>query len=407
MVIQKAFKFRLYPNVEQRVFLARQFGCARFVYNHFLRERIDFYAAHKGEPKQSLNYGDTAKRLVELKRQPDTTWLQEVNSQVLQQSLMNLNVAYKNFWAGRGDFPKFKRKHDKQAIRVPQHFTLDPDTGHLSLPKMTPLKIVLHRPVEGKLKSVTITHRPSGRYYASLLCEVDVPDPQPTRDEKALGLDLGLKSFVVTSDGEKVDMPAYLRQSEKSLAALQRQLARKTPDSQNRLKAKIKVARLHQKIADRRADFLHQLSRRLIDDNQAIYVEHLNVKGMLANHTLAKSISDAGWSEFLRQLQYKGAWAGRTVEVIDRFFPSSRRCRQCGYLKTDLTLADREWDCPVCQAHHDRDVNAAGNILDTGQACARQQEKCRAGTAPTPTPGETWRSQASRGTRKPPASSGW
>ena len=164
MVIQKTFKFRLYPNPQPRLFLARQFGCARYVYNHFLAERMAFYAAHQGEKKQGLTYGDTAKRLTELKRQSGTEWLQAVNAQVLQQSLLNLEAAYKNFFAGRAGFPKFKRKHDQQSIRVPQHFTLDADTGHLCLPKMTPLKIVLHRPVAGQLKSVTVTHRPSGRY---------------------------------------------------------------------------------------------------------------------------------------------------------------------------------------------------------------------------------------------------
>ena len=406
MVIHQAFKFRLYPNVEQRIFLARQFGCARYVYNCFLRQRIDFYAAHKGEKKQGLNYTDTARALVELKQQLDVEWLNEVNSQALQQSLMDLDTAYQNFFDGRAEFPKFKRKHDKQSFRVPQFFALDVDTGHLCLPKMTPIKIVVHRPVKGEMKSVTVTRTPSGRYFASLQCEVETKERKPKRRGKEIGLDLGLKSFAVTSDGEKVDTPAYLRQAEKKLAHLQRELSHKKPGSQNRSKARVKVARLHEKIANQRADFLHQLSHRLIDENKAIYVEGLNVAGMLANHHLAKSISDAGWGEFLRQLQYKGAWGGCRVEAIDRFFPSSRKCRKCGYHNADLTLADREWECPNCHTLLDRDTNAAGNVLDEGLARAKQQEKCRAGIARTQTPGEMRARKARLRTRKPTASSG-
>ncbi len=393
MMVLKAFKYRLYPNAEQRAFLARQFGCACFVYDHFLKERLDYYAVHMGEKKQGLNYGDTARRLVELKRQPGMEWLQAANSQVLQQSLMNLDAAYRNFFEKRADFPRFKRKHDKQAFRIPQHFTLAVEPGkkhgHVCLPKMTPIWIRVHRPVEGRLKSVTVTHRPSGAYCAAILCEVDLPDPEPARRGKAIGLDLGLKRFVVTSDGEKIGSPAYLRQSERKLARFQRQLSHKQPGSTNRIKAKLRVATLHHRVANQRADFLHKLSRRLIADNQAIYVERLNVKGLLANHSLAKSVSDAGWSEFLRQLQYKGAWAGRTVEAIDRFYPSSRPCRKCGYYHADLTLVTREWDCPSCHAHHDRDENAAGNILDAGLAHAREPITCRAGTGPNTKPGET------------------
>ena len=402
-VIHKAFKFRLYPNAEQRIALAQQFGCARMVYHHFLRQRIDFYAAHKGEKKQGLTYVETNKMLTALKRQPEDLWLNDVNSQALQESLRPLDRAYKNFFAGRAEFPKFKRKHDHQAFHVPQHFALDAERGRLTIPKLTPLKIVVHRPLQGVMKSVTISRTPSGRYFASILCEVEAKEQPPKRRGKKTGLDLGLKSFVVTSEGEQVEMPGYLRKAETKLAHLQRELSRKKADSQNRIKAKIKVARLHEKIANQRADFLHKQSRRLIDDNQAIYLESLNVKGMLANHHLAQSISDAGWGEFLRQLQYKGAWYGCRVEAVSRFFPSSQRCHQCGYIKTDLRLTDREWECAQCHTLHDRDVNAARNILNEGQALAKQRTKCRAGVARTQTPGETCASKAGQGTRKPPA----
>src|SRR5271157_5690425 len=408
MVINQAFKFRIYPNAEQRQALARQFGCSRFVYNTFLQERMDFYAAHKGEKKQGLNYQDTALRLTAMKRQPEYAWLREVNSQALQVALRNLDTAYKNFFAGRAKVPKFKCRRDKQSFGVPQHFTLDAEQNRLSIPRLTPLKIVVHRPVVGTPRSVTISRGPSGRYFASILCEVDVPERSPKRRGKEIGLDLGLKSFAVTSEGEKIDAPHFLRKAEEKLVRAQRQLSRKKKGSRNRTKARVKVARLHEKVANQRADFLHKLSRRLIDENQAIYVESLNVKGLLANHHLAKSISDAGWGEFLRQLEYKAAWYGCSLKAIGPFYPSSQWCANGDYRKVDLTLAEREWDCPVCHAHHDRDVNAALNILREGRA--RSSMKRRAGTARIDrkcrylrqTPGETRSSRAGLRTRKLP-----
>jgi putative transposase len=380
------------------------------VYNYFLHQRMDYYAAHKGEKKQGLNYNDTAILLTALKRQPEYAWLKEVNSQALQVALRNLDTAYGNFFAGRGKFPQFKSRRDKQSFGVPQHFILDAERGWLALPKLTPLKIVVHRPVIGMLKSVTISRSPSGRYFASLLCEVEVKDRPPKHKGKEIGLDLGLKSMAVTSEGEKIAALQPLRRAEKKLCRAQRQLSRKQKGSQNGEKARLKVARLHEKVANQRADFLHKQSRRLIDESQAIYVESLNVKGMLANHPLAKSISDAGWGEFLRQLQYKSAWYGCRLEAIGPFFPSSQLCHKCGYRKTDLTLAEREWDCPVCHTHHDRDVNAALNILGEGRA--KSKLKRRAGIARTTvsagpygkTPGETRARMAGLRTRKLPAS---
>lgn len=367
MVVNKAFKFRLYPNAEQEQALARQFGASRFVYNYFLRQRIDYYAAHQGEKKQGLTYHDTAKMLTELKRQPEYKWLNDANSQALQAALRHLDTAYNNFFNHRAEFPKFKNKRSKQSFHVPQHFALDREQGRLTIPKLAPLKLVVHRPVEGEMKSVTVSRTPGGRYFASILCEVEVSDPKPKRKQPEIGLDLGLKSFVVTSAGEKTDPPQCLRRSERKLACLQRQLARKQQGSASREHARIKVARQHEKIANQRADFLHKLSRQLIDDNQAIYVESLNVKGMLANHHLAKSISDAAWSEFTRQLDYKGAWGGCYIGEIDRFFPSSKRCHTCGYIYQDLRLSERDWECPECHTRHDRDVNAAQNILTFGK----------------------------------------
>jgi putative transposase len=402
MIVYQAYKFRLYPNTEQRQALDRQFGCARFVYNYFLRQRMDHYAAHQGEKKQGLNYQDISRMLTILKHQPEYVWLQEVNSQSLQATLRDLDTAYVNFFAGRAKFPRFKSRRDKQSFRVPQHFTLDAEQGRLTIPKLAPLKIVLHRPIAGTLKSVTISRSPSSRYFASILCEVEMQDPPLKRTGQEIGVDLGLISFLVTSQGEKIDPPQFLRWAEEKLCRLQRQLSRKQKASQNREKARVKVARLHEKVANQRADFLHKQSRRLIDESQAIYVESLNVNGMLANHHLARSISDAGWGEFLRQLQYKGAWTGCRLEAIGSFFPSSQRCHRCGYRKADLKLAEREWDCPECHTHHDRDVNAALNILSEGRI--QSEMRRRAGTARTQTPGETRARKTGLRTRKLPAS---
>ncbi len=404
MVILKAFKYRLSPNAEQQKLLARHFGCTRVVYNYFLRQRMDYYAQHQGEAKPGLTYTDTARMLTALKRQPDFIWLNEVNSQALQQALMDLDAAYQNFFAGRAQYPQFKHKRDKHSFRVPQGFKLDAKAERLMLPKLPPIRIVLHRPIQGTLRSVTVSRSPSGRYFASLLCEADVPEPTPKAPAKETGLDLGLTRFVTTSDGQKVEAPQYLRRAETKLVRLQRQLARKQPGSHNREKARDRVARLHEKIANQRVDFSHKLSWRLVRENQALYVETLNVKGLLANHRLAKSISDAGWGEFLRQLQYKGGWYGCRVEAVGRFFPSSQLCHRCGFRNDNLTLADRDWDCPVCHTHLDRDVNAARNILAEGQAHAQQSISCRAGTAPTLTPGETCAGKAGHGTRKLAAS---
>jgi putative transposase len=366
VIINKAFKFRIYPTQAQGQELAKHFGACRFVYNYFLRQRIDYYAAHKGEKKQGLNYHDTALRLTQLKKQLAYQWLNDANSQSLQQSLRHLDAAYNNFFKKRGEFPKFKSKRDRQACSIPQHFRFDAKRKRLSIPKIGEIKIVPHRPVEGTIKSITVTQTPAGRYFASLLCEVKAKKPK-TQNRNEIAIDLGVKTFAVTSADELIESPKFFRQSEIKLARLQRQLSRKKNGSRNREKARIKVARLHEKIVNQRLDFLHKTSRRLADENQAVYVEDLNVKGMTANHCLAKSIADASWSEFVRQLNYKLAWRGGRLVQVDRFFPSSKRCHICGYIKQDLTLADREWTCPECSAQHNRDVNAAKNILIFGK----------------------------------------
>lgn len=386
--VNKAFRFRLYPTPEQEKVLASQFGQARFVYNFFLRKRIDYYAMNKGKAKQSLNYHDTAKMLTDLKQQPDTIWLKESNSQALQQSLRHLDNAYNRFFNNGFKFPNFKKKSRKQSFSVPQHFTIDVKAKMLHIPKLTPIKIVLHREIEGTAKSITISKTPSGKYFASILCEIEKVI-KPKKKGNQIGIDLGLKSFLITSDNERVDAPKYLRKSEDKLARLQQLLSRKAKGSNRRNKARIKVARIHEKIVNQRSDFLHKLSHRLVSDNQAIFAEDLHVKGIMTNHCLAKSVADSGWSEFIRQVKYKSEWNGVCFGQVDRFFPSSKRCHSCGWINEALSLKDREWTCHGCGQVVDRDFNAAQNILQfgklqVGQELSKPSKRSRRGGASRP-----------------------
>ena len=372
MFINKAYNFRIYPSDKQIEPLAQHFGSCRFVYNYFLRKRIDFYVENKGKEKQGLTYHDTAIMLTQLKKTPEYVWMNDVNSQSLQQSLRRLDIAYNNFFNKRAEFPNFKKKHSKQSFLVPQAFEIDFEKGLLHIPKFKPIKIILHRETEGTIKSVNITKTPSGKYFASVLCEIEKV-VKPKKKGRQIGIDLGLKSFLITSDNERIDSPQYLRKSEDKLAKLQRHLSRKIKGSNRKNKARIKVARIHDKISNQRNDFLHKLSHRLVSENQAIFVEDLHVKGIMANHHLAKSVSDSGWSEFVRQLKYKSEWNGVYFGQIDRFFPSSKRCFSCGWINESLTLKDREWICQGCNQVVDRDFNAAQNILLFGQNMVGQE----------------------------------
>lgn len=380
MLINKAYSFRLYPSDKQVEPLAQHFGSCRFAYNHFLRQRIDFYVTNKGKEKQGLTYNDTAAMLTQLKRQPEYVWLNGVNSQSLQQSLRRLDVAYNNFFNKRAEFPKFKNKYRKQSFQVPQRFTVDIEKSHLHIPNFTPIKAVFHREIEGKMKSITISKTPAGKYFVSILCEFE-KDVKPKQTGGEIGIDLGLKSFLVTSNGETVESPKYLRKSELKLKRLQRLVSRKIKGSNKRNKARIKVARIHEKIVHQRTDFIHKLSYRLVSENQAIFAEDLHVKGIMANHCLAKSVADAGWSEFIRQVKYKSEWSGVYFGQIDRFFPSSKRHNGCGWINQSLTLKDREWTCQGCGEIVDRDFNAAQNILQFGklQSTDGQSETKRSG----------------------------
>lgn len=370
MDIKRAYRFRFYPTPEQEVILAQTFGCARFAYNHMLRLRTD---AWYNEQKR-VGYHETSAALTLLKKQPEFAWLNEVSSVPVQQALRHLQTAFANFFAKRTAYPTFKRKDGKQSAEYTSSaFKWDGQT--LKLAKMAePLNIRWSRtlPKAAKLTTVTVSKDTAGRYFVSLLCDDAVAaKPEVTGQ---VGIDLGLTHFAVLSTGEKIAAPNTFRQHEARLAKSQRRLAKKTKGSKNRAKAKLKVAKAHATIADCRKDFLHKLSTRLINENQVIAVETLAVKNMVKNRSLSKSISDAGWAEFVRQLEYKAAWSGRQLIGIDRWYPSSKRCNGYGHTVTKLPLNIRTWVCPECKTTHDRDINAARNILAAGLAVSAHGE---------------------------------
>ncbi len=386
---KRAYKYRIYPTDEQKHILARTFGCARFIYNWALRQKTDaFY-----QEQQRLSYKDLSEALTRLKQQEEYSWLAEVSSVPLQQALRHLDKAFLNFFEGRAQYPTFKKKRRRQSATYTSN-AFKWDGTQLTLAKMTePLDIRWSRPLpDGAIpSSVTITKDCADRYFVSLLVEEDITQLEPI--EQSVGADLGLKEFVILSTGETVGNPKFFHKDEKKLAKAQRRHARKQKGSKNRAKARKKVARIHARIADRRRDFLHQLSTRLIRENQTICVESLHVKNMVKNHCLAKAISDVGWSEFVSQLEYKAAWYGRNLVKIDKWYPSSKRCFDCGHLLDSLTLDVRIWTCPECGVVHDRDLNAARNIHAVGltvfEACG---EAVRPGAVKTK-PGKPQRSR--------------
>ena len=356
MLVKKAFKFRIYPNKEQQRKLAIQFGHARFVYNRYRAWREQSYK----ETDKGLSYHQTAVALTELKKAPEFDWLKEADSQVLQQKLKDLDTAYQNFFAGQAKYPNFKSKRGKQTIRYPQRFKVD--GKKIYLPKVGWVKFKQHRPLEGEMKNCTVMKTKSGKYFVSIQSELEIDEPALTGSE--VGLDLGLNHFATLSTGQKIENPKYLRKAEKKLIKLQRRLARKKKGSNGWEKARLKVARQHEKISNQRADFLHKASRKLVNECSLIKIENLNVAGMLKNHHLAKAIADVGWHKFKQMLEYKGGWYGCVIEQVDRFFASSKICHHCHHKNGDLELKDRIWICPQCGTEHDRDENAAINILN-------------------------------------------
>lgn len=360
----KAYKYRLYPTKEQEILLSKHFGHNRFVYNWAL----DFKTKHYKETKKNIHWMQFCKPdSPYMKLKKETTWLKEVNSQSLIASLSNLDNAYKNFFEGRTKFPKFKSKHQKQSFQVPQHGEIDKESKKLFIPKFKEgIECVFHRPIpKGKLGTFTVERRPSGRYFVSVLVHVEEIQKEKPKPNKALGLDFGLKTFITTSEGEKIESPEYGKQSLKKLKRAQRKLSKAQKGGENREKKRKKVAKIHEKITNQRNDFLHKLSHKLVCENQTdtICIENLNLEGM--KKLWGRKVSDLSWFEFTRQLQYKCDWYGKNLIKIGRFEPSSKMCADCGTI-TKLELSQRKWTCSSCNVKHDRDINAAKNIKDFG-----------------------------------------
>jgi putative transposase len=358
--IKRAYKYRFYPTEEQKLQLAHTFGCARFVYNRFLKIRSETYA----KTKKKMGYRETSALLTQLKKQEDFGWLKDAPCVPLQQSLRNLDKAFKNFFAKRTRYPNFKKKNSHQSAHyVGTSFSFS--NGILKITKNhAPLAIRWSRKFTSRPSSITISKDFAERYFVSFSVEEGVccfP-----RIENFIGVDVGIKDICVTSDGFKSGAPKYTRKYAEKLAKKQRVLARKLKGSKNRAKARLAVAKIYAKISDSRNDFNNKLTTMLIRENQAIAIESLNVKGMIKNHSLAASIIDSAWNDFFRKLKYKSAWYGRDIFEIDRWSPTSKTCSCCGYINKELTLSDRCWECISCKSILDRDINAAKNILTVG-----------------------------------------
>ncbi len=349
----KAYKYRIEPSRSQIELINKHIGSARFVYNLALECKQMAYAGRK----VNLTCFDLANQLPDLKR--ECIWLKEINSQSLQQAIVNLDKAYNLFFKGHNNFPKYKSKHrGTQSFQVPQFVTIEDD--EIFLPKFkSGIKINLHRKFKGQIKTVTISRTPTGKYFASVLVDnkKELPKKATVKEDTAIGIDLGIKSFIATSDGKEFPNPKYLRKSESRLKYLQRKFSKKKGKE-----SKHRLAILYEKVTNQRKDFLHKTSMQLISENQTICIEDLNIKGMVQNHNLAKSISDAGWGMFVSMLEYKAEWYGKNILRIGRFEPSSKTCSCCGAINKELTLQDREWTCSVCGSVLNRDINSAINI---------------------------------------------
>ncbi|MDP8963117.1 MAG: transposase [Cyanobacteriota bacterium] len=362
---ERAFRYRFYPTQEQEQLLRRTLGCVRLVYNKALYTRTEAWYAHT----ERIDYKQTSGMLTSWKKQEDLQFLNEVSSVPLQQGLRNLQKAFTNFWAGRARYPNFKKKRSGGSAEFTRAAFRWKDE-QLWLAKCSePLPIRWSRTLPKGCEPSTVTVRLDavGRWFVSLLVDDHTVKPLPQVD-KAVGIDAGITSLIVTSDGEKIANPKHFKRLRYKLRQAQKALSRKVKGSNNREKARCEVARIHAKIADARTDFLHKLTTRLVRENQTIVVEDLAVKNMMKNHKLAQAIADAAWAELVRQLDYKCQWYGRQVVKIDRWFPSSKRCGHCGYVVDKLPLTSREWDCKKCGTRHDRDINAAHNILAAGLA---------------------------------------
>lgn len=364
-----AYKYRIYPNKEQQIFIEKTFGCCRFVYNQTLAYKKDLYEKEKKTISKfdCVNYCNQTLK-------PLYPWLREVDSRALINSIFHMNTAYQNFFKHNAGYPKFKSKHNNYQsyqTNFNGYKNIYPDfpSNRIKLPKLGWVKAKLHRTFSGKIKSATISRVPSGKYFVSILIEQPDYEPLPQNDSQ-LGIDLGIKEFLITSNGETIANPRFLQKSEQRLRKFHKDLSRCKKGSKNREKARIRLAKQYEKITNQRNDFLHKLSHKLINENQVIYMETLKVKDMMENHKLAKSIADVSWYEFSRQLQYKAEWYGRKLIKIDTWFPSSQICSNCGFRDGKKPLSIRQWTCPQCGAYHNRDINAAKNILIEGMKTA-------------------------------------
>lgn len=358
-IIHKSYKFRIYPNEEQKVLLAKHFGATRFVFNYYLNKRKETYL----EDKTTLSYYDNQKDLTLIKKHENYIWLNEVNAQSLQSSLRNLDVAYNKFFRKQSKFPKFKIKYDKQSFTIPQGVKIK--GNKLSVRKFREgIKINLHREIEGKILFATISKSARENYYVSITCELEYKPFEKTNSK--VGIDTGIKDLAILSDGVVYKNMKVLKTNLKKLKYTQRQLSKKEKASNNRLREKHKLAKLHEKITNIRLDYLHKVSTEIIKNHDIICIEDLAVKNLIKNHNLAQGFSDVALGTFYTMLEYKANWNDKAIVKIDRFFPSSKTCNVCNYINQDLTLKDREWTCPSCNTIHDRDYNASLNILKQG-----------------------------------------
>lgn len=370
LLVNKAYKFRIYPNKEQEILIAKTIGCSRFVFNHFLGMWNDTYK----ETGKGLTYNVCSAQLPQLKIELE--WLKEVDSTAIQSALKNLADAYKRFFKKQNDKPRFKSKKNNVQSYTTKHTNgnIAIVDNKIKLPKLGFVKFAKSREIDGRIMNATVRRNSSGKYFVSILTEVEI---QPLeKADSAIGIDLGITDFAILSDGHKIDNNKFTSKMEKKLKREQRKLSKRALiaknkgihllDAKNYQKQKRKVARLHERVINQRDDFLNKLSTEIIKNHDIICIEDLNTKGMLRNHKLAKSISDVSWSAFVSKLEYKATWYGKTIVKVSRWFPSSQICSDCGHHDGKKSLEIRDWTCPICHANHDRDINASKNILAEG-----------------------------------------